>query len=282
MIQYSIDFVFRFLTESPLKTWAAFFVVGAVVELVVTPAQKYTSTNTWINIRYGVIYALAIFLLTPGLAITTNYILQRTGAGFIDLDFFSHESIPGQIGAAIVLVLVTDFFYYWLHRAQHTYGWLWEQHALHHSDEALNISTTVRHHWLEFVFQGLAVALPILIIFKLTPVSMWAVATFAAAYTRFNHMNLRLGFGPLSWLACSPQLHRIHHSSLPQHHDRNFAAYFPLWDVIFGTYYAPAKNEYPPTGIDGVRIASVTEATLYPFKRWIAAVAVKIERRSDI
>ena len=242
--------------------------IGLVLEMIIQPGHKPQTSNTWLNIRYGVVYALAIFLISPGLGTGLNYILQKTGTGFISLDVFSSDSIVQQIGAGVVLLIVTDFFYYWLHRAQHTFDWLWEQHVVHHSDEALNISTSARHHWLEFVFQALAVSIPVSILFKLSPVGMWIVSSFVGAYGWLNHMNVKVGFGPLSWLACSPQLHRIHHSILEQHRDKNFAAYFPVWDVVFGTYYHPAKNEYPDTGVRDVHITTISEANLYPFKRW--------------
>lgn len=268
----ALDLIYSFVTESPLKSWSVFLVLGLVIEAIVTPARKYETSSVWLNIRYSVVYALMIFFLAPGVSVAMNHVLQRTGAGFIDLDLFHADSILEQIGAAVVFVVIYDFFYYWLHRAQHSFGWLWEQHAIHHSDDALNVSTTVRHHWLEPLFQAIAVTLPMSIIFKLTPVSMWTVSTFIAAYTGFNHLNLRLGFGRLSWLASSPQLHRIHHSIKPRHFDKNFAAYFPVWDVLFGTYYHPAPDEYPATGVDGLQIISVSDLSLRPFRKWAGSL----------
>lgn len=271
MIQSGIDLVVRFYAEGPIKTWAILTIIGIVIESVVTPG-RYVTSNTWLNIRYGIVYALAIFFISPSVSICVNYILQKIGAGFINLDFFSPTSIVQQVNLAVLILIVTDFFYYWLHRAQHSFGWLWHQHAVHHSDEALNITTSARHHWLEFIFQAIAISIPMSIIFKMSPISMWAVSSFVGAYGWFNHMNVKLGFGKLSWLACSPQLHRIHHSSQPEHIDKNFAAYFPVWDVLFGTYYHPAKDEYPRTGVDGIKITSATEAALYPFKKWATAM----------
>lgn len=58
-------------------------------------------------------------------------------------------------------------------------------------------------------------------------------------------------------------------SRLPQYRDRNFAAFFPLWDVLFGTYFAPARDEFPPTGVDGEKeFRSLGEATILPFREW--------------
>ena len=66
----------------------------------------------------------------------------------------------------------------------------------------------------------------------------------------FFHMNVRVGFGRGWFLLNSPQYHRVHHSSLSEHRDRNFAALLPMFDAIFGTAYHPHASEYPPTGLD--------------------------------
>jgi sterol desaturase/sphingolipid hydroxylase (fatty acid hydroxylase superfamily) len=64
-------------------------------------------------------------------------------------------------------------------------------------------------------------------------------------------------------------MHRIHHSREPQHRDRNLAFIFPLWDVLFGTYYHPHPTEYPATGLaSGERLATPLQAIAWPFFRW--------------
>ena len=35
-------------------------------------------------------------------------------------------------------------------------------------------------------------------------------------------------------------------------YDKNFAAFFPVIDILFGTYYRPRRDEYPRTGIPAV------------------------------
>ena len=66
-----------------------------------------------------------------------------------------------------------------------------------------------------------------------------------------------------------PQGHRIHHSRLDQHHDKNYAAYFPVWDLLFGTYHHPARDEFPPTGLnDEPEIDSFSETLVLPFRAW--------------
>jgi len=81
--------------------------------------------------------------------------------------------------------------------------------------------------------------------------------------------NLRISLGPLWAVVNSPTYHRLHHSALPLHHDRNFAAILPVWDVLFGTYHHPARDEFPPTGLeDEPEINSFSETLVLPFRAW--------------
>jgi sterol desaturase/sphingolipid hydroxylase (fatty acid hydroxylase superfamily) len=168
----------------------------------------------------------------------------------------------------LALMFVTDFVYYWWHRFQHTNRWLWAQHTLHHSERSLNVVASLRHHWLEDPMRLFIQNLPLGYAFFFAPPSVVWVGTIIGLWPFFIHMNLRLSLGPLTPVFGGPQYHRIHHSILPEHHDKNFAAFFPIWDIIFGTAWLPKKNDYPPTGIEGVDIQSVPKALFSPFVDW--------------
>ncbi len=175
----------------------------------------------------------------------------------------------------LVILLTFDIFYYWFHRIQHTTA-LWPQHALHHSEPHLSAATAFRHHLLENLVKVPLVDVPLMFVFVHTVwqhQTSWLtnlVTGFLAYLGIFAHSNLRIGYGPLNWVLVSPQTHRIHHSIETRHWNRNFAAYFPLLDVVFGTYYNPAPDEYPDTGIPGVgaSLNSLPAALAYPFQEW--------------
>jgi sterol desaturase/sphingolipid hydroxylase (fatty acid hydroxylase superfamily) len=140
---------------------------------------------------------------------------------------------------------------------------------VHHSEEHLNVTSAYRHHWLEAPFKTVAVVAPLTYLF--VPVPEIAAAVYLAGFglTCFAHMNARIGFGRLSWLLLTPQMHRIHHSRRAEHLDRNFAFIFPFWDVLFGTYYHPGPSEYPATGLAcGGRVRTPWHVVAWPFLRW--------------
>lgn len=167
-------------------------------------------------------------------------------------------------------LLVFDFFYYWHHRLQHTVAALWAQHRLHHADEALCAFTSLRHHWLEDFFRIVTMVVPMALLIHFTsPPAALAVGGVLGYWTSFEHANIQLPFGPLTPILAGPQYHRIHHSREAVHQDRNFAAFFPLWDIVFGTYYRPRAGEWPRTGLaSGERITTLGAALLDPFRLW--------------
>lgn len=274
MLQAIVDITGRFWRESVFALWAGFIVAGLAVEYFFGRAQP--AKRIWLNVRVSFIYAVIVFALGPFVFVATNAIASKIGLGLIDLSWLSNQSILAQAAFALLNLFILDFFIYWFHRSQHTIGWMWDIHLIHHSDEDINVTTTTLHSWLHFIVLAAWVALPMAVLFKLPEVSSAIIGTALAGWMFVTHLNVKLSLGRWSWLVVGPQLHRIHHSSLPQHFDKNFAGYFPIWDVIFGTYFEPAKDEYPPTGVPGSSVHSVTEATIYPFKKWLSVARAKI------
>lgn len=159
--------------------------------------------------------------------------------------------LPGVLGALSVALLssvVGDFLYYWYHRLEHTSRWLWPIHELHHEDEHVNVTTAFKFHWIDSAALHAVQVLPA--IFLPRPLVTIPVLYFLRfVRVTFEHLAIPLHFGPFNRLIASPANHRIHHSTLPEHFNKNFAAVWPFWDVIFGTYAAPKHGEYPPTGL---------------------------------
>lgn len=212
-----------------------------------------------VDVLVGVTIALAVADLTAMLP----------GHGFLVLPFSVHPGPLEVVGMACLWLVLRDFFYYWFHRLQHHSAWLWPQHELHHSEECMNVTTAWRHHWLEFPLESVFVIAPLTYAADPPAAITVAVAMLANTIGHFIHLNGRISLGRWNWLLANPHTHRIHHSCAPAHLDKNFAAVFPLWDVLFGTFYQPARDEYPPTGLSsGSPPDSVAQAMLDPFRRW--------------
>ncbi|HWF93789.1 MAG TPA: sterol desaturase family protein [Xanthobacteraceae bacterium] len=212
---------------------------------------------------FNVVYMMAaVFIqgaIAPLVLAGTATVVSALGGGLVALPA---EEL-GLVPAALVYVVTVDFLEYLFHRAQHAVPALWAMHSLHHSDPAMNVSTTSRHFWLEQAIKSVTIYLAVSLIFAASPLIL-LIYGVVSYYNFFPHMNLRVGFGRFVLLN-SPQNHRIHHSSQPVHRDKNFAGLFPVFDLMGGTQYMPAADEYPATGLDdGDQPVSLTEAIAWP------------------
>lgn len=175
------------------------------------------------------------------------------------------DSLWGTAWRFLAYLLVWDFFNYWFHRVQHMNAWMWTSHKLHHTELSLNASSSFRVHWLTPVLGVFLLTLPmgLLVDFSQGFVGFGLVYM---ALIMFTHANVRLELGPLTPWVCGPQQHRIHHSIRPEHHNKNFAAFFPIWDILFGTYHQPKAGEWPATGVaDEPESRSLVAAWFQPF-----------------
>ena len=242
------------------------FSLGIAIERFLPAENVFSGPGLVRNCVIGFFFLFSWQLTLIGAA----WIFVRPWHGLISVIAVSDR---GNAFKAIVLVFVwlamRDFFYYWLHRLQHASGWLWAEHAVHHSDEHVNVTTSTRHHWLEAPLTVLFINIPLLLLLNPPIITITIVSTILGLTEFTNHMNFRFGLGRFSWIIATPQNHRIHHSRLEEHSNKNFAAFLPIWDVIFGTYYAPKKDEYPPSGLaSGERVTTAREALFLPFVTW--------------
>ena len=70
------------------------------------------------------------------------------------------------------------------------------------------------------------------------------------AHSAFVHANLDWTLGPFKYVIARPVFHRWHHTAADRGGEKNFAATFPVLDLMFGTFYMP-EGELPDNyGID--------------------------------
>lgn len=157
--------------------------------------------------------------------------------------------VAGWLVATFGIAVIADFFYYWMHRAQHAIPWMWRFHRVHHSITEMS-ATNSYHHVAEDLFQYVAVTLPLIFLFDVSsgPVP-WLLIVVLNTQTYFIHSSANFNIGPLRYLVSDNRLHRIHHSREDRHLNRNFATRTPLWDVLFGTAYFPRRDEWPDVGL---------------------------------
>jgi sterol desaturase/sphingolipid hydroxylase (fatty acid hydroxylase superfamily) len=167
---------------------------------------------------------------------------------------------------AVMFLVISDFLLYWIHRAFHR-GALWKYHAVHHSSEDLDWISAARFHPVNLFLGSIAVDVGLLLAGISPNVMLW-VGPFNIASSAFVHANLKWTLGPFKYVMASPVFHRWHHTALERGGNKNFAGTFPLWDLLFGTFYMPANQLPDSYGIDDKNFpASFGSQILYPFQR---------------
>ncbi len=216
--------------------------------------------------------AAKITSATGGSLLTINLDQVRTGSPPLD-------GVLHYILLPVLPFVVFDFFYYWHHRLQHTLPALWEQHKLHHMDESLYCLSSGRHHWLEEAIRGFTITIPMTFLIALGAVQGAMIVFVIGQWAIFIHANVRLPLGPFTPVLTGPQLHRIHHSREIRHADKNFAAFLPLWDILFGTYCRPLPGEWPATGLTNrERVSDFWAGVALPFHAWVPAMLAHSRR----
>lgn len=139
--------------------------------------------------------------------------------------------LPG-IGQFILAFLLMDLTFYYWHRANHRFPFLWRFHNAHHIDPDLDVSTAFRFHFGEILLSAGFRAIQVTLI----GVSAWTYVVYELVFqanTLFHHSNLKLPLWlerRLNWILVTPRMHGIHHSQIQQETDSNWSVVFPWWD----------------------------------------------------
>lgn len=232
------------------------------------PAERGQPVSRWLfNLGYTPFILAFALILTPLLTPLFGLVLAWTNGGLFPFIVGPESSIAAQLLFTLLYAVVWDLTQYGLHRLQHAVPLLWETHKFHHDETALSAVAQARHHPTHSALAALF-HLPVLVVFGGQAPHLVAAFLMFTLWGFVNHANVRVGFGPLTPVIAGPQWHRIHHSIRDEHRDRNFAVLFPVIDMMFGTYYRPARDEYPPTGIEGEPVGSLRAGTVEPLAAW--------------
>lgn len=134
----------------------------------------------------------------------------------------------------ILLLLCTDFMWYWYHRLAHEINVFWAAHIVHHQSEDFNYTVSARITVLQaFIRTGFWTILPLLGF----PASMiTSILLVHGLYPFFIHTRLIGKLGILEYILVTPSHHRVHHASNEQYLDKNYGDVFIIWDKLFGTF----------------------------------------------
>ena len=196
--------------------------------------------------------------VVPNIGLTAIVLLTNLGLSFAAAWASAVSQRDTQLPLwlhAVAGIAALDFFAYLAHVLLHKLPLAWRFHQVHHSDEAVDVTTAFRQHPGETVWR-VVWQLPAIVIFGLP---LWIVAvylTISAANAQLEHANIRLPETLDRWLRLlfvTPNMHKVHHSRLQRETDSNYSNIFSVWDRLFGTYTRRVDFETLRYGLDDLR-----------------------------
>ena len=215
------------------------------------PRRRLTTSKItrWVsNLGLVLIDAMTVRLVFPTALAGIALIAQQNGWGL-----FNQFELPSLL-KIIFSILILDFAIYLQHVMFHVIPLLWRLHMVHHTDMDIDVTTGVRFHPIEIILSMGIKTITVI----LTGAPSLAVLIFEILLngtSMFNHGNVRYSQqidSLLRLLVVTPEMHRVHHSTIRWESNSNLGFNFPWWDRLFGTYRPqPAKGHVEMTlGLD--------------------------------
>ncbi|MBU6299365.1 MAG: sterol desaturase family protein [Alphaproteobacteria bacterium] len=190
------------------------------------------------NLGISVLNTLILRLVFPVAAVGIAALGQQRGWGLLN-----NVAMPFWINVA-VSVIVLDMAIYLQHVMFHAVPVLWRIHRVHHADIEFDVTTGLRFHPVEILL-SMAIKLGVVAALGASAVGVLVFEILLNATSMFNHANASLSSRldrVLRWVVVTPDMHRVHHSVLPEETNSNFGFNSPWWDRLFGTYRAQPRD----------------------------------------
>ena len=165
-------------------------------------------------------------------------------AGSLGWGLFNALEWPFWI-EVVLAVVALDFVIYCQHVTFHAVPGLWRLHMVHHADLDFDLTTGVRFHPFE-VLLSMVVKMAAVGALGAAPLAVILFEILLSATSIFNHGNVVLPSRLdrlLRLVVVTPDMHRVHHSVVPDETNSNFGFSLPWWDRLLGTY-----REQPAAG----------------------------------
>lgn len=169
--------------------------------------------------------------------------------------------------------ILLDFFEYIYHIFMHKTKLLWRFHLVHHTDQDIDVSTTVREHPGETCVRVCFLMLWVFI--SGASIGVLVVRqTVQSVANIFAHSKIRLPQNiekMVGWIFITPNLHHVHHHYQLPFTDSNYGDVLSIWDRLFGTFRELTTQETVfglDTHFDPADSNNYVKTLHAPFKRY--------------
>ena len=242
--------------------WLKFFKSYRYNEIVnkIFDRKVYFSLSAFEDYFLAIINQLIMVIISPYLL--TQLILATFLFNFFHKLSFSPHLYSGLFSNLTIAILFSSIFFilddfarFYVHRLLHKISFFWVFHKVHHSARTLNPLTVYRTHPVEGIIfsirgalvQGLLISIFVFLFgSQVDLITIYSANIFAFIFniagSNLRHTNIEIKYYSfIEKIFISPYQHQIHHSSLPEHHDKNYGVVFSIWDNIFGTLILSKK-----------------------------------------
>lgn len=228
----------RFIAFAGIFLAMALFEVLRPKRKLRAPKQRRWLTNISIVALDSLIVRVMAQAAVPLVAIAAALWAEARGFGLFNvLDW------PAWLEIAICVVAL-DFALWLQHFASHKLPMLWRVHQMHHADPDIDVTTAIRFHPVEIALSMLWKIVWVLV-FGVSPIAVLIFEIVLNGCAMFNHANIALPAkvdAAIRTLIVTPDMHRVHHSTIQAEHDTNYGFNLSIWDRMFSTYTAQPKK----------------------------------------
>ncbi len=274
-----ISFVREYYFYTVVLSIALFFVLEHIIcgRLLDSPRKNRWPHNIGLWLLNSVLAAML-----PISAFAAAYLAYQSGVGVLN-----NVSLP-FFAVVIISVLVRSFAQYCFHRLMHGVPAFWAIHQVHHSDNTLDSSTSLRFHPFELAL-NIGFLIPFVVAFGLNASVLLVFELLLNLYGMLGHSRLPLPVRfskMMRYVLITPALHRLHHSEYMPETNSNFSADFSCWDRLFGTYLdqsvrAPGAFKVGLSEIDERLANNFDGIVCSPFNYWAEQVSARRVRGID-
>lgn len=145
--------------------------------------------------------------------------------------------------------VVWELAHFVYHFLGHKVRLFWCLHSPHHAPQAMNLSVTYTHFFLEAPYADV-IRTSICILAGVNPPLLFFIMAIDGTWGAFIHVGENImkdgRMGRLGRIILTPSHHRVHHARNPLYIDTNFCNLLNIWDRVFHTY----QDEEPAVHIE--------------------------------
>jgi sterol desaturase/sphingolipid hydroxylase (fatty acid hydroxylase superfamily) len=265
------------------------------------PRRITTSPSSHADLGF-VFFNVFVFSLVLGWAVLSYQFVSNGIIGLLvaTLGPVQPTSLPDIVSRPIITVMLFLAYElgYWLnHYLSHRVPILWEFHRVHHTATVLTPLTNFRVHpvytWIFANILAICTAIANGLASYLLGKTAYQYALsdsniilvlFIHTYVHLQHSQLWISF-PGLWgrVFMSPAHHQVHHSTNPDHFNKNLGSCLAVWDWMFGTLYVPGRAaERLSFGVDpnDTEVHTITGCYVTPVRRALSHIKVPLQKQS--